>query len=294
MKEFNQLLEYRNYYEYSFDCEAVRVLDGEFHDEATKLYSHFIKDYFMKDTDKWAFDIALDCIKNFTDEECNIIKEQEEIFDYHLGYGMYVRNRYVHSSKFHSYLMAESVSGRVAGYIYTILLPIYNCLSEEYMKLIGDYDFDDIKKQYGDRQPIIKEMEEKLAKWEQGLTAKSAMQTIRSTIRESLGPDGFKNIIFPIAEEHITKHKHINIEWREFIDKLYSNTKVYYKEYNRFKAIQELNVISRSSGLFPIIKSVDEARDYIMDNLGFSYDDSLYMAECALAIGKMQDKVNNV
>lgn len=294
MKEFNQLLKFREYYEYDFDCEAIRIVSGESHDVAKSLYSHFVKDYFMKDEDKWAFDIALDCIKNFTDDECNIIKKQEEIFDYHFGYGMYVRNHYVHPSQFHSYFMADTVSGRVAAYIYTILLPTYNCLSEEFMRFVADFDYDDIKMQYGNSQPIIKEMEEKLANWEKGLTAKDAMKIVKSTIRNNLGPDGFKDILYPIAEEHIKKHKYTNIEWKELTDKLYSKTRIYYKEYNQLKAIKELGVISRMTGKYPLIKSLDEARDYIMDNLGFSYDDSLYMAECAFAIGKMQDKVNNV
>lgn len=292
MREFNQLLNYRNYYVYDFDCEAIRVADGELHDEAEELYSRFVKNHFMKDNEKWFFDIALDCVRNFTDEECSIIKEQEEIAGYHFGYGMYVRNHYVHCSKFHSFFMADSVSGRVAGYIYTILLPVYNCLSEEFMKLVGDFDFDDIESQYKATQPIIGEMKEKLAKWEKDLTADDAMKIIKTTIRNNLGPNGFKNILFPIVEEHIDKHKYVHIEWRELTDKLYKKMRIYTKEYNQFKAIKDLNVISAVSGMFPSLNSLEETRDYIMEIIGFSKEDSLYMAECAIEIGKMQDKKN--
>ncbi len=292
MKEFNELLKYRQYYEYDYDCEAIKVLGGEFHNEATELYSHFVKDYFMTDKEKWPFDIALDCIKNFTDEECSTIKSQEEIFDYHFGYGMYVRNKYIHPSKFHSYYMADNISSRVAAYIYTILLPIYNCLSEEFMELVADFDYDSIKKQYGSTQPIIMEMAERLANFEKDLTAKGAIKKISETIRTNLGTEEFKNILYPIAKEHISKHKYINIEWNELINKLYNKTRIYQKEYNQFKAIKEMNIISSVSGSFPSIKTIEEASDYIMKNIGFSCEDSIYMAECAFEIGRMQDKQN--
>ena len=84
MKEFNKLMAYRSYYEYDFDCEVVRVIDGEEHDAAKELYAHIVKNYFLKDDDKWAFDIALDCVHNFTDEEVGIVQRQGEIGDYHL------------------------------------------------------------------------------------------------------------------------------------------------------------------------------------------------------------------
>ena len=32
MKEFNKLLEYRDYYEYDFECEVIRIKDGAAHD----------------------------------------------------------------------------------------------------------------------------------------------------------------------------------------------------------------------------------------------------------------------
>ena len=80
------------------------MIDGEEHDAAKELYAHIVKNYFLKDDDKWAFDIALDCVHNFTDEEVGIVQRQGEIGDYHFGYGMYVRNHYVYPSKLHKLL----------------------------------------------------------------------------------------------------------------------------------------------------------------------------------------------
>ena len=292
MKEFNKLLQYRAYYEYDFECEVIRVAQGDHHDEAQELYAHLVHDFCMRDSDKWAFDIALDCIRNFKDEECEFIKSHGEIFDYHLGYGMYVRNKYVHPSKLHIYLMADNVSSDVAGFLYTILLPVYNCLSEKFMKLIGDYNYNDIKAKYGDAYPIIAQMEEKLADWRNQTTAEEAMKIIVNSIRDGLGKDGFKNIFLSIIQEHINQHKRINAEWNSLIDKLYSNTRVFRKEYNQFKAIHEMGLTMKIAKPYPSIHTVDEASEYIQDNLGLSKEDSLLMAECFVEAVKIQDAAN--
>ena len=130
MKELNQLMNYRSYYEYDFDCEVIRVKDGEQHDEAKELYAHIVTNYILKDSDKWRFDIALDCVCRFTAEECRIINNQGEIGDYHFGYGLYVRNHYVYPSRLHRYFMADSVSSRVESFIYAIMFPDYICFKD--------------------------------------------------------------------------------------------------------------------------------------------------------------------
>lgn len=125
MEDFNKLIKYRSYYRYDFGCEALRVMNGEECEEAKQLYSHCVRDYFLEGNDKWALDIALDCIRKFTDEEIETIQRQGNIYEYHFGYGLHVRNHYVHPSMFHRYLMADRISGCVEEFIYTILLPEY-------------------------------------------------------------------------------------------------------------------------------------------------------------------------
>jgi hypothetical protein len=293
MKEFNKLLSFREYYEYDLECEVIRIADGEFRDQAKELYSHIVRDFFLKDDDKWAFDIALDCVHNFTDEECKIINRQGEIGDYHFGYGMYVRNHYVHPSKLHSYFMADNVSGRVAAFIYTIMFPVYNCLSEEFMKLDGDYDFDYIRKQFGETQPIINEMYEKLADWNCKITAKEAVKIIIQTIQANLGRDGFKNILLPIIREHVEKHGHINREWNDLVNKVYSKTRLYNKEYHQFQTLQHIGILSKIASPFASITTVEEGRDYLIENLGLVEEDALRLAECAFEIEKIHQEVRN-
>ena len=117
--EERTLLQYISYYVYDFESEAILVADGDEQATAYDLYAKAAKklEYF----DKWAFDIALDCVRNFTDKEIEDIKKQGKIADYHFGYGMYVRNKYVHKSKKHLYPMADDISSFVERFIYAII-----------------------------------------------------------------------------------------------------------------------------------------------------------------------------
>ena len=122
MKEFNKLLKYKAYYIYDYEFEDIQVAEGDEHDAAQELYAQVTKDAFGSAEEKWAFDIALDCVRKFTDEECEIIKSQGKIANYHFGYGMYVRNHYIHPSKAHLYGMADDMSSTVEDFIYAILI----------------------------------------------------------------------------------------------------------------------------------------------------------------------------
>ena len=122
--EEKTIFEYRSYYEYDFEQEAIYVAKGDESSKAYDLYKQMVMELCPEIEDKWAFDIALDCVRNMTDEDCSLIKEKGEIPMYHFGYGMYVRNRYIHPSKKHTYFMADDVSSTVADYIYAILLPV--------------------------------------------------------------------------------------------------------------------------------------------------------------------------
>ena len=120
--EEDSILKYKSYFVYDFEFEDIQVAEGDEHDAAQELYDRLTKDCVSDDANKWAFDIALDCIRNMTNEECASIRAHGEIADYHFGYGMHVRNKYVHPSKAHFYGMADGVSSDVEKFIYAILI----------------------------------------------------------------------------------------------------------------------------------------------------------------------------
>lgn len=119
--EEKTIFEYRSYYEYDFEQEAIYVAKGDESSQAYNLYREMAMERCPEIEDKWALDIALDCVRNMTEEECALIREQGKIPFYHFGYGMTVRNKYVHPSKKHTCFVADDVSSTVEDYIYAIL-----------------------------------------------------------------------------------------------------------------------------------------------------------------------------
>ena len=120
--EEDSILKYKSYFVYDFDFEDIQIKEGRNHDAAQALYDQIVKDCATNDDEKWAVDIALDCIRRMTKEECKRIRQDGEIPDYHFGLGMHVRNRYVYPSKLHIYGMADDVSSTVENFIYVILI----------------------------------------------------------------------------------------------------------------------------------------------------------------------------
>ena len=121
--EKEYLLKYISYYEYDFKEEAVYIADGDESSKAYDLYRKMVMERCPEIEDKWAFDIALDCVRNMPNDQRERIQKEGEIPFYHFGYGVYVRNHYIHSSKKHTYFMADDVSSAVEDFIYAILCP---------------------------------------------------------------------------------------------------------------------------------------------------------------------------
>ena len=123
MKNFNELLKHKAYYVYDYKLEEIQVAEGDEHDTAYDLYAQVTKDAFANDEEKWALDIALDCVRNMPNDLRERIQKEGEIPFYHFGYGVYVRNHYIHSSSKHLYLEADYISSTVEKFIYAILCP---------------------------------------------------------------------------------------------------------------------------------------------------------------------------
>ena len=115
-------MKYISYYEYDFKEEAVYIADGDESSKAYNLYREMVTQRCEDLEQKWALDIALDCVRNMTDEERELIQKQGEIPFFHFGYGVTVRNKYIHPSKVHTYFMADDVSSTVEDFIYAILI----------------------------------------------------------------------------------------------------------------------------------------------------------------------------
>lgn len=290
MKEFNKLLEYRQYYKFDRKEEEINIGDGPLHTDAQELYFRLLQNFFPTETGKFIFDVAIACIHDFTEEDIQAIRQQGTISNYYFGYGMYVRNHYIHTSKKHNSFWADGISVSVEETIYTIIHPVYNRFSREFMALLDDWTFKSIKPRYESTQPVINNVLEILAQPDNETSATDALKIIIGVIRKNLGPNGFINTILPDVRDHISKYKYIRNNWDELTEKLYNSACVYRKEYYQFRAIKEMSIFNLVPGS---LKTVEEAQSYIIENLGLSEVDALHMAKCAFAVAEVHKEFCN-
>ena len=211
---------------------------------------------------------------------CNRLRPQ--IGDYHFGYGMYVRNHYVHPSKYHAYFMADHVSGRVADFIYTILLPKYNCLSKEFINLVGNYTYSELKQLYGKDYPIIAETADRLSDFHSKETAEETLKALIVSLRESLGYDYLKEEVSALIKKYINHQDLIAKDNFNFVNALYKVTRVFEKEYHQIVMLRDLGLFSDLKNTDIIVKypTVDSLFNFISEGLGFKEEDSRFLADC--------------
>ena len=66
--EEKKLIQYISYYVFDFESEAILVEDGDKQSAAYSLYADIAKP--LEYDDKWALDIALDCIRTISATAC--------------------------------------------------------------------------------------------------------------------------------------------------------------------------------------------------------------------------------
>ena len=125
MKLLNNLLKYRDYFHY-ISYEIVIIRAGDERDQAILAYSEAIRNCFLSGENKWALDIALDCLRNLKAEEIEQIQKTDKIEEYHFGLGLWVRNRYIFPSNFHFYISADRISSLVKDFLIAIICPSAN------------------------------------------------------------------------------------------------------------------------------------------------------------------------
>ena len=99
MKEWNHLLDIIDSFVYDKELEKIVFDKTDKSIKAKNSYDNLIKKYNLDEDEnqKWAFDIALDCVRNMRDEDRDYLRESYDV-DF-FGYGMYVRNEYIHCAK---------------------------------------------------------------------------------------------------------------------------------------------------------------------------------------------------
>ena len=189
MKELNSLLEYINEYIYDYDEEEIFIKHSSHADKAEDCYEKAVSAVrqHISDEDiseyleeKWCLDIAIDCVRGMSEDDRNYIRDNMDASKYHMGYGMYIRNQYIHSAKQHEYFDADGFSGHVMNMIFTILNPLYDYRNNNCTGYYGSGRFQTLKEFYKDKEPeIFSYIESELLKKGSSLSADRALD-IRS------------------------------------------------------------------------------------------------------------------
>ena len=118
MQELNCLLEYIDYYEYDKEAEEIRILPGpnaesvkEQYDKARRIVGAWYPPTPEAETrykesaswKRWPLDVAIDCIKHMDENDKDYIVHHLQTSEYHFGYAMAIRNKYIcFSTKYNS------------------------------------------------------------------------------------------------------------------------------------------------------------------------------------------------
>lgn len=284
MKEWNDLILYKENYIYVEDNEEIIIRHGEDADRANELYERIVRDYHLVEHEiKWQFDIALDCIRNMSQENADYFVENPYTYKYHMSYGMYIRNRYIHHATKHSYWEADNVSTVVLRFILTILHPLFDYRNTELCAFFDDYDYPVLINLYEEEyEEIFVKAELELASPENRLTAKEAIERIKQELREKLGPGEFKQIFVRVVKEFCDNEKRFWIydNWKDFQDVLFRQSVLYPLEYQQVKCMREIGLYREVES--EKLQELNECIEYINENIGLKEEYARNMAECAL------------
>lgn len=291
MKEWHVLLDYIDSYVYNHDTEEIMIKNSPDAPKALALYQKMLKDYSMEEDKylKWSFDIALDCVREMNNEDRLYLSHSYEV-DFH-GYGMFVRNKYIHCAKVHRcFLCADGQSSKVLGLIYTLLHTYYNYFNKELCELLHNFTYKDIVKAYSDKFDFIEEYTLELTEPGCNLTANDILNKISNRVRHELGSEGFNNILIDVVKE-CGKDCLAPDKWLNLINKLYSKAPTYKKEYYQVIALKEIGLIRDLVCDYPINKFENEldCKIFIDNNLGLRDEDAISLANCMWCAFKETD-----
>lgn len=282
MKEWRVLMDYIDYYVYSYDEEKIIIQDGERKSKAQFLYEQITKTYGIsaKKNALWAFDVALDCLRNLDDKDRKYISQNPEYHLYHFNYAMYIRNHYVHSANKHRLLTAEWLSGEAMGYMFTILHPFFNSTNPNFNKLWGDYLYSDLKKYYAAEHPIVLETAERLSSPYITETAEEAIKKLCAALREELGVEYLKEQIKQVIVEFYESPTFVRGDNIELLNALYRVTRAFPRQYKQIEAVKAIGLFGDLKSEYSRIKTRDQLEEYLFDDIGFQREDCILLSEC--------------
>lgn len=295
MKEWQELLSYIDYYVYVDAEEEIIIKHGPSANAALSAYEKGLgllnaritnetahrRLRLQPDGEKWEFDIALDCVRRMNDEDKEYVKKHMQTTEYHFGYAMGIRNKYIYPSKKHNHFDADGISSSVMRKVFSILSPVYDFRNGVISGFYDNFSMPHLMELYFDSFPqTFEDVVANLVKGGVYASANDAINDLKEKLRNCLGDEEFIRIFreaWKDYEENESKNDREDWYWETNFPAckavLYN---LQSKQMNALRRMRFFNQIERRE-----IKSFDECRKYIDDNLGLREDYADYMARCA-------------
>ncbi len=275
MKELHQLMEYINYYHYSEDEEKIVIVHSPYDEEAKAAY---IKAQRVPGN-SWYLDVAIDCVRQMSEIDRDYVIHHMWTSDYHFGYAMGIRNQYIYPSKHHYSMMPDDDSSRIMKVIFSILHPGYDHRNKECTNFFESFEYGFLNRDYGNEQrEVFENIEEKLLTPGGELTAEDALQLLKDCLVAKLGKKEFKKIFTEFMKDYYENDwasKNNDHHWKS---RFPMKARLFPLEVKQASCLKELglfdDVRSRS------IRSQEQCKKYIDENLSLDENSALFMAEC--------------
>lgn len=298
MKELQPILEHIDSYIYVDEEEEIVVKHGPDAEKAQQVYEDALKFLGIKETEKarsgkdgsnfypfdysdpkWEFDIALDCVRRMDNDDREYVRNHMQTTEYHFGYAMGIRNRYIHPAKKHHVFEADGVSGSVMTKIFSIVSPIYDYRNHVIAGFFGNMDLSHLLERYGETQKdVFDQIYDNLAN-NRYTTSEEAKTDLDNALRQSLGPNEFIKI-FKEALEYYDKNESKNDreDWYWNTNFPACKAMLYPLQATQASVLRKMGMCWQVERLS--LKNIEECRDYIDKKLGLREDYADYMARC--------------
>ncbi len=289
MFDVRRLMEFLDDYRYDFYKECIVVRSGA--DEAREVYVEAVTQYRSKidpedplgsipedDYHRWILDIAIDSVKNMKESELDYIRRHRDVYSYHFGGAMGIRNKYIHNAKKHHFFGADSVSTSVMHEIFHIVGPAGggSRTIQEFYKI---KQVDELYRDYFDLDKDVFLMVEDMLSSDEAMNEEMAVPILVDELKKRHDKSEFVQILKDWVlgwyakvdgNEKMKEAPYWNMGFR-------GEEALYPREANQFLCLIKLGIFDEFDTL--VLTSPDICRRYIYENMGLQDEDTEFMAQ---------------
>ena len=274
MQELHRLMEYINCYRYDKKEEEIVIVHSPYDEAAKEVY-----DKARRLCRQWYLDMAIDCVREMSENDRDYILHHMNSIKYHHGYAMGIRNEYIHCSAKHFTLMPDDDSTQVMKVIFSIIHPYYNHRDKNCTDYFESFEYGFLSDDYGDDQrEVFEAVEEKLFAPDGGMTADDALKLLKGSLAAKLGKKEFKRIFTEFMKDYYEN------DWASADNDFHWKSRFPMKARLFPLEVKQASCL-KDMGLFDDvrlrkIRSQEQCKQYIDENLSLDENSALFMAEC--------------